>query len=74
MEKIVKICDLKKGDIFIFNDLEYHVKRKFRLWSKNDDKFLESFSTKFLNTERFYYGDLQVKKIIKDKNERNIKT
>ena len=56
----IEIKNLKKNDLFIFNNQTYKVKRKFRQWSKNDDCFLEAFSVKFLFSEKFYTEDLQV--------------
>lgn len=55
-----EIKNLKKNDLFIFNDQPYKVKRKFKRWSKNDDCFLEAFNTKFLFSEKFYSEELQV--------------
>ena len=55
-----EIKNLKKNDLFIFNNQTYKVKRKFKRWSKNDDCFLEAFNTKFLFSEKFYSEDLQV--------------
>ena len=55
-----EIKNLKKNDLFIFNDQPYKVKRKFKRWSKNDDCFLEAINTKFLFSEKFYTEDLQV--------------
>ena len=55
-----EIKNLKKNDLFIFNDQTYKVKRKFKRWSKNDDCFLEAFNTKFLFSEKFYSEELQV--------------
>ena len=56
----IEIKNLKKNDLFIFNDQTYKVKRKFKRWSKNDDCFLEAFNTKFLFSEKFYSEELQV--------------
>ena len=55
-----EIKNLKKNDLFIFNNQTYKVKRKFRRWSKNDDCFLDAFNTKFLFSEKFYSEDLQI--------------
>ena len=55
-----EIKNLKKNDLFIFNNQTYKVKRKFKRWSKNDDCFLEAFNTKFLFSEKFYSEDLQI--------------
>ena len=55
-----EIKNLKKNDLFIFNNQTYKVKRKFKRWSKNDDCFLEAFNTKFLFSEKFYSDELQV--------------
>ena len=55
-----EIKNLKKNDLFIFNNQNYKVKRKFKRWSKNDDCFLEAFNTKFLFSEKFYSEELQV--------------
>ena len=60
-----KIFNLKKGDLFIFNGIEFKVKKNFKLWSKNDDEYLEAFSTKFLYCEKFYNENLIISKILK---------
>ena len=55
-----EIKNLKKNDLFIFNNQIYKVKRKFKQWLRNDDAFLEAINTKFLFSEKFYTEDLQV--------------
>ena len=55
-----EIKNLKKNDLFIFNNQTYKVKRKFKQWLRNDDAFLEAINTKFLFSEKFYTEDLQV--------------
>ena len=55
-----EIKNLKKNDLFIFNNQIYKVKRKFKRWLRNDDAFLEAINTKFLFSEKFYTEDLQV--------------
>ena len=56
----IEIKNLKKNDLFIFNNQTYKVKRKFKRWSKNEDCFLEAFNTKQLFSEKFYTEDIQV--------------
>ena len=56
----IEIKNLKKNDLFIFNNQTYKVKRKFKRWSKNEDYFLEAFNTKLLFSEKFYTEDIQV--------------
>ena len=56
----IEIKNLKKNDLFIFNNQTYKVKRKFKRWSKNEDCFLEAFNTKLLFSEKFYTEDIQV--------------
>ena len=62
-----EIKNLKKNDLFIFNNQTYKVKRKFRQWSKNDDCFLDAFNTKFLFSEKFYSEELQVEVLTNNK-------
>ena len=62
-----EIKNLKKNDLFIFNNQTYKVKRKFKRWSKNDDCFLEAFSTKLLFSEKFYSEDLQIEVLTNNK-------
>ena len=56
----IEIKNLKKNDLFIFNNQTYKVKRKFKRWSKNEDYFLEAFNTKLLFSEKFYTEDIKV--------------
>ena len=58
-----EIKNLKKNDLFIFNNQTYKVKRKFKQWLRNDDAFLEAINTKFLFSEKFYTEDLQVETV-----------
>ena len=62
-----EIKNLKKNDLFIFNNQTYKVKRKFRQCSKNDDCFLDAINTKFLFSEKFYTEDLQVEVLTNNK-------
>ena len=62
-----EIKNLKKNDLFIFNNQTYKVKRKFRQWLRNDDAFLEAFSVKFLFSEKFYTEDFKVESLTNKK-------
>ena len=62
-----EIKNLKKNDLFIFNNQTYKVKRKFKQWLRNDDAFLEAINTKFLFSEKFYTEDLQIETLTNKK-------
>lgn len=49
------IKDLKKGDMFIFNNITYTVLRKFSDWKKDGNPYLKT-----LCGEVFWYDELEV--------------
>jgi hypothetical protein len=60
--KKVFIKDLKKGDVFRFNDTDYKVKQKYSEWKRDGEGYLVSICGVV-----FYFDELEVELVSKNK-------
>jgi hypothetical protein len=62
MKRIIK--ELKKNDIFIFNNREYVVKQKFSDWKKTGEPYMITKCG-----QMFGFDELEVEKVLKNDYE-----
>lgn len=56
---IKQIKDLKKNNVFRFNDKEYKVKQKFSDWKKNGEPYLMTYCGQV-----FWFDELEVRLLL----------